>query len=692
MDAIKLIPLLKKCTSLKQGKLIHQKILTRGLQNNIALCKNLINVYISCHDYNSTMLVFNSVTNPLDISLWNSLLVSYTKSFMFNDALQLFDKLLQYPVLKPDSFTYPSVLKACAALGNVSFGKMIHSHLIKTGFLYDVVVSSTVVSMYAKCNVFVDSINLFDEMPERDVGCWNTVISCCYQDGHPEKALELYERMRSSGFEPNSVTLTTVISSCARVLDLEKGKFIHMELERNGFALDDYVSSALIDLYGKCGCLDLAREVFEQMQSKTVIACNSMIAGCSLKGDSKSSIEIFARMTNEGTKPSLTTLSCMLMACSKSGQLRHGKFVHGYIIRNRIIPDIFVNCTLMDLYFKCGKFEAAEHVFEKTPKETAAPWNVMISGYVTAGNYFKALDIYSKMKGASVKPNAITFTSILQVSSQLTVLQKGEEIHKEITKSKLENNHILMGALLDMYTKCGAVDQARNVFDKLSERDILSWTSMISAYGSNGQAFEALKLFDEMDIRPDEITFLAVLSACSHAGMVDRGFYYFNQMILKYSMKPKIEHYSCLIDLLGRAGKLREAYEIYQNTPEISGDSGVLSTLFSACRLHKNLEMGEEIARLLIEKDPEDVSTYVILSHLYASAGEWDEVRRVRLKMKKFGLRKNPGYSWIEIDQKIESFHAEDTLHPETEIVYQCLDFLASHMEKDEVPDLIVVE
>uniref|UniRef100_A0A2N9FNR3 Uncharacterized protein n=1 Tax=Fagus sylvatica TaxID=28930 RepID=A0A2N9FNR3_FAGSY len=691
MDTTKLVSLLRACISsksLKQGKLIHQKIVSLGLQNNTVISKSLINFYLSCHLYDSAKLVFQTIENPIEISLWNGFMAAYTKNFMFIEALELYERLLRYPYLKPDSYTYPSVLKACGGLGRVGCGKMIHTHLIKTGFSIDVVVASALVSLYAKCNAFGYAIQLFDEMPERDVACWNTVISCYYQDGQAKKALELFERMRGSGFEPNSVTLTMVIASCARLLDLERGKEIHMELVRKGFELDGFISSALVDMYGKCGCLDMAIEVFEHISRKTVVAWNSMIAGYSLKGDSGTCMELFKRMNEERIKPTLTTLTSILIACSRSAQLQQGKFIHGYIVRNRIKADIFTESSLIDLYFKCGCVGSAENVFEKMPKTNAVSWNVMISGYVTVGNYFNALGIFNAMKEAGVKPDAISYTSVLPACSQLAALEQGKEIHNCVIESKLETNEVVMGALLDMYAKCGVVDIALNIFHQLPERDAVSWTSMITAYGSHGQALEALKLFGEMqqsNAKPDIVTFLAVLSACSHAGLVDEGCYYFNKMIAQYGIRPRIEHYSCLIDLLGRAGRLHEAYGILRSTPEISEDVGLLSTLFSACRLHRNVELGVEIARLLIEKDPDDPSTYIILSNMYASAKKWDEVRKVRSKMKELGLKKNPGCSWIEINNRIQPFFVDDKSHPQAEMVYECLQILTSHMEKDEL-------
>ncbi|KAF9606135.1 hypothetical protein IFM89_023188 [Coptis chinensis] len=572
---------------------------------------------------------------------------------MYNEALTLFDKLKIFPYLKPDNFTYPIVLKACSALGNAQEGKKIHTQVIKSGFDFDVVVVSTIVGMYAKCNLFDLAICLFNEMPEKDVPAWNTVISCYYQDGQPEKVLDMFERMKSLGFEPDSVTFTTVFSACTKLSELDRGRKIHEDLVRSGFVLDGYISSVLVDMYGKCGYLDMARAVFEQIPRKGVVSWNSMISGYSLKAN-----------------------------------LQEGKFIHGYIVRNRIEPDIFIYSALIDLYFKCGSADLAEHIFKRMPKTHVVAWNVMISGYVMVGCYFEAMHIFRDMKDGNVRPDAVTFTSVLPACSQLAALEQGREIHYLVIENRLENNEIVMGALLDMYAKCGAMVEAHRVFDQLPERDFVSWTSMITAYGSHGQALEALEIFHKMEqskAKPDRVTFLAVMSACSHGGLVDHGCHYFNVMTNKYGIKPTLEHYSCLVDLLGRAGRLSEAYGILQSNPAIKEDVGLLSTLLSVCNMHKNVYLGEEIARLLMKKDPDDPTTYIVLSNLYTSVGKWGDVRKTRLKMKELGLKKNPGCSWIEVDKRLNLFFVEDKSHPEVELIHECLANFIRHMDEEEL-------
>ncbi|CAA2988144.1 pentatricopeptide repeat-containing At5g27110 [Olea europaea subsp. europaea] len=409
-----------------------------------------------------------------------------------------------------------------------------------------------------------------------------------------------------------------------------------------GLVLDGFVKAALVDMYGKCGCLERAKEVFDKIGNKSLVSWNAMIGGYSLRGDSVSCNKLLVRMNQEKISPRSTTITSLLGACATSTQL-----------------------SLIDLYFKCGSVVLAEEVFRMTPKTNLVAWNVMISGYVSTGCYVEALGICDDSRKAGIKPDAITFTRALAAGSQLAALKRGKELHNCIIESKLDSNEIVTGALLDMYAKCGDINEARGIFDQLSTIDLVLWTSMIVAYGSHGQAFEALKLFDKMlksNLKPDGITFLAVISACSHARLVDEGHHYFNLMVNNYGILLAFAEYSCLVDLLGRAGRLDEAYDILRSSQYIREDVDLLSTLFSACHLHRELKLGEEIAKLLIEKDPDDPSTYIVLEKMYASTKKWDEARKVRLKMKDLGLRNNPGYSWIGVNKSIRTFLVEDDI------------------------------
>ncbi|KAH0870112.1 hypothetical protein HID58_077134 [Brassica napus] len=609
MESSKLLSLLRVCTSaksLKQAKLLHRRILALCLQSDVVLCKSLINVYFACKDHSSARLVSeDNIDVQSDVYIWNSLLSGYAKSSMFNEALDVFRRLLNCPICVADSYKYPNVIKACGALGREFHGRMIHRVVVKSGHVCDAVVASSLVGMYAKFNLLGDSVQVFDEMPERDVACWNAVMSCFCQSGEAEKAMEFFDWMERSGFEPNSVSLTVAVSACSRLLCLERGKEIHRKYVKRGFESDEYVNSALVDMYGKCGCLEMAREVFEHMPRKSLVAWNSMI--------------------------------------------------RGFVVKRRyfVDADVFMNCSLISLYFKCGEVKLAETIFAKTQKDVVESWNVMISGYVSVGDWFKVIEVYDKMVSVGVKPDAVTFTSVLPACSQLAVLEKGKRIHLSISESGLETDELLMGALLDMYSKCGDVKEASRIFKSMPEKDVVSWTVMISAYGSHGQPREALHHFDEMQkfgVNPDSVTFLAILSACGHAGFIDE---------------------VCCLKLT----------RLFNKKTETRDNAELLRTLFSACCLHRDHSLGDRIARLLLERYPDDASTYTSLFSLYASGESWDAAREVKLKMKEVGLKKKPGCSWIEINEQVCHFFAEDRSHLQAENVYECLSLLSGHIE-----------
>ncbi|XP_006857329.3 pentatricopeptide repeat-containing protein At5g27110 [Amborella trichopoda] len=687
MDTQKLAYMLQTLAnsrSLNQGKLLHKHIISHGLQNNFFLCKKLIDFYFSCRCFDSARLVFKTLENTFEISMWNGLMASYSKNQLYSETLELFQQLQKLSWPKPDNYTFPSVLKSCAGLKMIKFGENIHGFLIKSGFEHDIVVMSSLMGVYCKSENFIDACQVFNEMPERDVASWNTMLSCYYQDGQCEKALEFFEKMRSAGVKPNSVTFTIAFSACARLLALDRGKDFHESIMNSEIYLDVFLGSAIVDMYAKCGCLGMSRKVFEAMPTKNVVSFNSIISGCAMNGDTDSCMELFIRMEMEGLKPNSTTLTGLLAACTRTSFLQLGKFIHGYVIKNGIDNDVFIGCALIDLYFKCGNIKHAELLFLKMPKNNVVVWNVMVSGYVTRGHYNEALEIFEGMRKSNIQADAVTFSSVLSACSQIASHQKGKEIHHYIIEKELESDLMVGGALIDMYAKCGLVEEAHHVFERLPDRDVVSWTAMIEAYGSNGLANDALKLFERMsqsNVKPDNVTFLSVLSACSHGGLVHEGCGYFKRMEMEYGISPSLEHYSCMIDLLGRAGKLHEAYEIFKSIP-MKTDVGLLGAMLSACNIHGNLELGTEIGDLLLEKDPDDASIYIILSNMYAKAGRWEEMGKLRREMRERGVKKNPGCSWIEGDERMHIFFVGDKSHPQYKTIHECLKSLMLQIKK----------
>ena len=559
-------------------------------------------------------------------------------------------------------------------------GKALHALVRKSGCMADPVVASSLVAMYAKSGHFASAIYLFEEMPQRDVGSWNTVISCYYQDGLPAMALEMFYKMKRSGFLPDAVTFTAAIAACARLPAPKAGKAIHGEIFQRGIPLDGFIGSALIELYCKSGEVNAAKEIFYQVPEKNIVCWNSLINGSEAEG----AVALLKGMSYEGVNPTETTLSSLLMVCARAQDLQRGSFLHGFLLRRQMQDNVFIQSSLMELYFKCGLSSLAVKVFQSIESAVQIKypvlWNVLISGHAAAGEFFEVLRVYRAMEQCS-SPDTATFAVVLPACAQLAALQQGKDIHCAALRAGLASNATVMSAVLDMYAKCGAMEEARRVFDDILVRDLVAWTSMISAYGSHGLAREAVELFHQMSLPPDRVAFLAAISACSHGGLIEEGCQIFHEMMIKHGIEPGVEHYACMVDLLGRYGQVEEALELILEMPAMKRDAGILGSLFSSCRHHRNLATGEKVARLLAGADPEELnSSLIVLSNMYASAGKWEEVRSVRGRIKDQRLKKTPGCSWIEVDEMIHQFFVDDGSHPMTGRIHLCLDTLMIHM------------
>jgi pentatricopeptide repeat protein len=341
-------------------------------------------------------------------------------------------------------------------------------------------------------------------------------------------------------------------------------------------------------------------------------------------------------------------------------------------------------------YSQSGNVGEALNLFEKAPSRDVISWNTMISTYAQSGCFDEAFSLYKKMLPAGVKPNATTFASIIPACANSAALQQGRCVHDDIIRSGVESRVFVGSALVDMYAKCGSIEDARQVFDQMPERNVVSWTAMIVGYAINGYGKEALKLFEEMqqtDAKPNNITFVGILSACCHAGLVDDGLRYFDSMSRHYNITPSVDHYCCIVDLLGRKGRLDEAEDFVLKMP-IKPDAAIWVSLLGASRVHKNMELGERVAKHLVDVDPNNSSHYVLLSNIYAEADRWDDKEKVRKLMSERKVIKTPGQSWIEVNNKVNFFLTGDRSHPQTPKIHAVLHRLSMLMkESGYVPD-----
>ncbi|KAH9293478.1 hypothetical protein KI387_041321 [Taxus chinensis] len=702
IDSSTYIHLLQACIakkSLSDGKQIHSHISHRGLTfaTHTVLQNTLINMYDNCGSLVGARNVFDHMTEQ-NVYSWNMIIAAYRRHGIPQEAFTLFHQMQKTDV-QPDQFTFSGILPVCANTASVKYGLQIHGKIIRCEFQSDVTVMNSLVDMYAKCrniqkardlfekmknanvvswnamitgyaqNGFLDeALKLFKETPQLNVVSWNAMIVGCAQNGLTDKALEVFKQMQLAGIKPNSATCASILPACAKMGDLEQGKAIHQTILENDLLSDVRVVTALTDMYAKCGSIQKACKVFDKMPQRDVTSWNAMIVGYAQNGLVDKALENFKQMQLAGVKPDSSAFAGILPACAKLGALSQ------------------------DMYAKCESLQKARDLFDKMSERDIASLNAMIVGYVQNGlanealeilkemhfsGYLqnelidKALELFNQMQLEHVKPDSSTLASILPACAKLGALEQGMEIHQKIIESGFYSD-VVFTALIDMYAKCGSVLKARGLFDKMHHPGVVSWNAMLAGYAMHGHSKDALKLFELMNHSgtiPDHISFICILFACSHAGLVDDGCKYFIHMSDSYYLPPKMDHYVCMVDLLGRAGHLDGALNFIIKIP-IKPDAVVWMSMLGTCRSHKNIVLGEFVAELLFELNPKNAAAYVLLSNMYADVGRWSDVQKLRKLMKDRGIKKTPGCSWIEVHKMVHAFCVGDKSHPQTQEIY----------------------
>eukprot|EP01018_Ginkgo_biloba_P016955 Gb_16898 [translate_table: standard] len=505
--------------------------------------------------------------------------------------------------------------------------------------------------------------------------------------------LRKLKKHNSINLRVNSKVYASLLRDHSKSQSIAEGRHVHAYIIKIDFEPDIFLGNNLISMYVKCRSLRDGRQVFDRMPERNVVTWTAIIAGYVQNGHGDEALKLFNQMQLDGLKPDHFTFACVFNACASLTALEQGKIIHDRILGTHFESNVVVGSAIIDMYSKCGGIEEARQVFNKLCKRNVVTWTAMIAAYAKNGFGDDALKLFSQMQqqhNRSVKPNYFTFSSALSACASLASLEQGKQVHTHITIAGLQSEVVLGSALVDMYAKCGRIENARQLFDKMPKRNTVSWNVMIAGCAQHGRGKEALQIFEQMllaCIEPDEITFVGVLSACSHAGLVDEGHFYFDFMSQKHGIIPKVEHYACMVDLLGRAGCLEEAVE-FINTMPIEPNFAVWGALLGACRIHGNMEIGKRAAEYLLERKQQVGLTYVLMSNIYAAAGKWDDVTRVRKIMKDRGVNKQPGCSWIEVNKKMHTFVVGDRLHPQKEEIYGMLESLADQLrEAGYVPD-----
>eukprot|EP00268_Persea_americana_P003962 TRINITY_DN11227_c0_g1_i1.p1 TRINITY_DN11227_c0_g1~~TRINITY_DN11227_c0_g1_i1.p1 ORF type:complete len:666 (+),score=94.08 TRINITY_DN11227_c0_g1_i1:372-2369(+) len=574
------------------------------------------------------------------------------------NALHLFAQMHRNGSL-PQPSDFSTFLSACAKTASLSAGEQSHASILKLGLEANVFIGSALIVMYCKCCRLWDACYLFDEMPERNVVTWNSLLYGFSQSESVVIAFEVFIDMLELGLSPTPSTFSSVLVACSQLEMREMGIQVHCLGLKFGFCSNVIVWTALIDMYLKCSFLDDSRRVFDEMQERNVVTWTSMVTGYSQHQQPNEAMVLVREMRGLGVRLNNVTYSSLLSSFCSSNDLDHGKQVHGQVIREGLESDAYVVTTLITMYSKCGS--SMEDFCKMCPPVAADQifCNSIIAGFSNLGNDLEVIHYFSKMRKACIDADYFTYASVLRAIGILSALEEGKQTHALVLKTGYVSNVLAQNGLVSMYARCGMIDDSKQVFFSMSGPDLVSWNSLLSGCAQHGYGSEAVELFEEMrriGIRPDNTTFLSVLTACSHVGWLDKGLEYFDLMRYGNSMvAPRAEHYACVVDLLCRAGYLGEAESFIKSMPR-KPEASVYRALLSACRVHGNMDIALRAFKCLLELCPSDSSTYILLSNVFAAGGCWDDAAGVRRLMSERGVRKRPGCSWLEVNDKDQLF------------------------------------
>lgn len=688
--------ILKLCTKLMAfwlGVEVHASLIKRGFDFDVHLKCALMNFYGKCRDVESANKLFSEVSDLEDDLLWNEIIMVKLRNEKWENAIKLFREM-QFSSAKAISRTIVKMLQACAKVGAFHEGKQIHGYVLKSALESNLSVCNCLISMYSRNNKLELATRVFDSMKDHNLSSWNSMISSYTGLGYVDVAWSLFNKMNSSriqpdiitwncllsghfthgsyqnvltllrgmqslGFRPNGSSVSVVLQAVTELRLLKYGRESHGYILRNGLDYDLYVGTSLMDMYVKNDCLQNAQEVFDNMKNRNIVAWNSLISGYCFKGLLVNAKKMLNQMEEEEIKPDLVSWNSLVSGYSIWGQSKEALAIIHHMKNSGIYPNVVT-------------------------------WTSLISGSLQNENYRESLKFFIQMQQEDIKPNSTTMSSLLQTCGGLGLLQNGKEIHCLCLKNGFIKDAYVATGLIDMYSKSGNLKSAREVFRKSANKTLASWNCMIMGFAIYGNGKEAILLFHELletGFQPDAITFTALLAACKNSGLVEEGWKYFDSMSTDYNIIPTIEHYSCMVDLLGKAGYLDEAWDFIRTMP-FKPDATIWGALLGSCRIHGHLEYAEIASRRLFKLEPCNSANYNLMMNLLAMSNRWEDVERLRHSMDEVGVKSVLVWSWIQIDQIVHVFSAEGAPHPATGEIYFELYHLVSEMKKlGYVPD-----
>lgn len=653
--------------TIHHGKQLHLLFFKKGLLSSLLTIGNrLLQFYSRCGNMSDAWRLFEEMPHRNCFS-WNTIIEGYMKSGSKEKSLELFNLMPH-----KNDFSWNMVISGFAKAGELEIARSLFNDMPrKNGVAWN-----SIIHGYARNGCPGDAVRLFKELRScDDMFVLATVIGACTDLEAVNCGKQIHARIVIDGLEFDSVLGSSLVNLYGKCGDLDSAtNTLNLMKEPDDFSL-----SALVSSYANCGRMNDARRIFYRKGSKCSVVWNSMISGYVSCDEEAEALVIYKQMRANGVQEDSSTLASVMSACCSLGYLTHGKQMHCHACKVGVNDDVVVASALVDMYSKCGnpdsacqlfhelkaydtillnsmitiysscgRIEDAKQIFEKMPVRSLVSWNSMIVGLSQNGCPIEALHLFCRMNNMDLKIDKFSLASVISACASISLLELGEQVFARATLIGLQSDQIISSSLVDFYCKCGLVECGRKIFDTMIKSDEVSWNSMLMGYATNGHGFEALILFKEMrnaGVRPTDITFTAVLSACDHCGLVEEGWKWFEAMKWHYHVDPGIEHYSCMIDLFSRAGSLEKAVNLIQHMP-FEADASMWSSVLRGCAAHGDKALGKKVAEKIIELDPENSGAYIQLSTMFATSGEWERSALVRKLMRKKQVKKNPGCSW----------------------------------------------
>ncbi|RAL50921.1 hypothetical protein DM860_005277 [Cuscuta australis] len=683
---------ISSCSSLEAvfvGLQVLGHVVKSGFEDNVSVGNALISMFGNFNFVEEASRVFEGMTERDTIS-WNSMISVQAHNLLCEEAFRCF-----YSMRREhndiDSTTLSSMLSACGSLEYINQGRGMHGLVIKLGFNSNMCVSNTLLSMYADSFRCSDAENIFHNMPDKDLISWNSMMAAYVLVGNYFQALKLLTEMLRMGMSVSYVTFASALAACSDAEHLSEGNILHGLILTSGLHEDLIVGNALVTMYGKHGMMVDAEKVFINMPKKELVTWNALIGGYASHYETDGVVRTFKLMRESSEPSNYITIINALGSCSSSFDLVNtGMPLHGHIILTGFEADEYVRNSLIAMYAECGDLKSSNFIFNDAFYKSFVTWNVMVSANAHHGHWEEALKLFRNMQRAKVELDQFSLSSALSAAANLGSLEEGQLLHCLATKLGFDSYHYIINATMDMYGKCGELEYVLKMLPEPNTRSRLSWNIMMSTFSRHGLFREAREAFHEMlkyGQKPDNVTFVSLLSACSHGGLVDEGLAHFASMTTDFGVPVAIEHCVCIVDMLGRSGRLAEA-EAFIKEMVVPPNDFVWRSLLAACRMHGHAELAKKATDYLLASNPMDDSAHVLYSNVCATSGKWQDVQNVRAKMELSNIKKQPSCSWVKMRDKIYTFGIGDGTHSLSEQIYDKLGELRIKLkEAGYVPD-----